>query len=304
MKSHLIFRGTGFVLATGILALALPTIAFSQDVEPEKAHALLDKVKKTDLDRQIVSKETEIERLKQDQERAEKDASSLKVTMDTTAELIEDSSEKLTAYLTMSKKLEHDVAVTEAHINAERLKIEGLRALGAAQGKALSALNLHLDETNARSKVRGAEMELLQSGRPVPSEGNEEKSQSELVRWRKALSMAQSKTQTEERVARDAMKAASTKLAQAETRAATAKRLAEIDPTAPAPIAEKTTSKPKPVEKEDSEPVLRRAEPVRPAASVPSKPASVAAKPAAAKATPVATLKPAGKMPPPPLFSR
>ena len=273
------------VLATGILTLLAPVAAYSQVAEADPAYALLDQVKKSDLDRQVANKQMEIDRLKQDQSRAEQDTSKLETSAESTTKLLEASTENLTTLSAEPKKLEHQAAIAGAKITAERQKIEGLKALQAAQAKSLSALKLHLDEAEARTRVRTAELELLQGGQVVPTEGNEEKAQGDLARARKALALAQSKTQFEERAAREAMKSASAKLAQAEARDAAVKKLADMDAANPAPVAEKTM-KPKSASRESAEPAPRKM----------AAPAPVSAKPtvsaAASKPAPAATPKP------------
>jgi hypothetical protein len=201
-----------------------------QDAPPEKARALLDQVKKSEQDRAIAAKQTEIDRLKEDQAKAESDAEALKKTMESTSGLIAGTGDHLTALTNDSRRLDHELAVSEAWINAEQLKTAGLRALADAQGKALSALSRRAEETEARSHVRTIELEILQAGQQPPREGHEV-SQTDLEKARKALAVAEAKAEYEERLAQEAMKAAGLKMAQAETKATYAQRLANNDLT-------------------------------------------------------------------------
>jgi hypothetical protein len=260
-------------------ALFIATGAAQEEVPPaqaEKARALLDEVKKSELDRQVAVKQTELDRLKQDLEKTERDSTGVQKTIDSMAALITDSGDNLNKLTTESRRLEHELAVAEARMAAERLKVEGLRALSAAQGKALSALARHAEETEARSRLRTAELGLLQQGKPIPAELRDDSAQGELAKARKALAAAEAKTQAEERAAHEAMKAAAAKMALAEARASTAKRLADNDLTLP-PIAEKTRPKSsdRPVEKKESDAPVRKPQPAA-AASTP-KPAATAA---------------------------
>ena len=236
---------------------------------PEKARALLDELKKSELDRQIAVKQTEIDRIKQDQAQAERDAASLQKTIDSTAALITDSNDEINKLTTESRRLEHELALAEVRAGAERLKIDGLRALSVAQSKSLSALARHAEEAEARTRLRAAELALLQEGKPIPAEGRDEAAQGEIGKTRKALALAEAKTVIEDRAAHDAMKDATAKMALAEAKETLAKRLADNDLTLP-PIADKPKAKStdKPAKKE-SDPPVRKPQPAI-AASTPS----------------------------------
>ncbi len=223
------------LLAMGICSLLMCGAAWSQEAtpqeaSPEKARALLDQVNKSEQDREIAVKQTEIDRLTEDQAKAESDAEVLKKTIESTAGLMTDTSEHLATLTTDSRRLEHELAVSQAWINAEQLKTAGLHALADAQGKSLSALSRRAEEAAARSHVRTIELEILQAGQQVPREGHEG-SQTELVKARKTLAAAEAKAESEERLAHDAMKAAAAKMTLAETKATFAQRLADNDLT-------------------------------------------------------------------------
>ncbi len=246
----------------------------SQDAPPEKARALLDQVKKSEQDRQVAVKQTEIDRLKEDQAKIDGDSTGLKKTIESTTGLTNDATERLSALTLESRRLEHELAVAEARSNAEKLKIEGLRALADAQGKSLSALALRAEEAAARSSLRTVELEILQAGKQIPGEGHEPESQTELTKARNALAAAESKAQAEERLAHDAMKAAAARMVLAETSATTAQRLADNDLTLEAPVA-KAKPKAKSPEKPAEKPAAVAAGPnSAPTAGTPSKPST------------------------------
>jgi chromosome segregation ATPase len=202
----------------------------SQEAAPEQARVLLDQVKKSEQDRAIAAKQTEIDRLKEDQTKAEIDAEALRKTMESTTGLINGAGEQLTNLTNDSRRLEHDLAVSQARIDAEQFKTAGLRALADAQSKALSAMTRRGEETVARSHVRSIELETLQAGQQPPRDGHEI-SHSDLEKARKALAVAEAKAESEERVAHDAMKDAGLKMALAEAKANYAQRLADNDLT-------------------------------------------------------------------------
>jgi hypothetical protein len=207
---------------------ASPEKPLAQEASPEKARALLDQVKKSEQDRAIAAKQTEIDRLKEDQAKAERGTEALKKTAESTSDLISGAGEHLTTLTNDSRRLEHELAVSDAWITAEQLKTAGLRALAEAQGKSLSALSRRAEETAARSHVRAIELEILQSGQQPPREGHEA-SQTDLDKARKALALVEAKAESEERLAREAMNAAGIKMALAEAKATYAQRLADND---------------------------------------------------------------------------
>jgi len=262
------------MLATGICSLLLGGAAWSQEASPEKARALLDQVKKSEQDRLIAVKQTEIDRLKEDQAKTERDSNDLKKTIESTSALVTDAGEHLATLTTEGRRLEHELVVAEARIAAEQLKIEGLHALADAQGKSLSALARRAEEAAVRSHLRTVELEILQGGQQVPGEGHE-LSQTDLAKARLALAAAEAKAESEERLAHDAMKTAAARMTLAETKATLADRLADNDLTLE-PAA-----------------VTGKAKPKTPAKST-SKLAPIAAGPKSA-ANPGATPKPAAK---------
>lgn len=272
-----IIRSSVFCLAAGLLSLVLApqgsaqvealfvTTANIQEATPAapgKAQALLDEVKKRELDRQVAVKQTEIDRIKQDQEKTERDAANVQKTIDSTTALITDSGEEINKLTAESRRMEHELAVAAVRIEAERLRIEGLRALSAAQSKSLSALARHAEEAEARTRLRAAELALLQEGKPIPAEGREETALGEVAKCRKVLAAAEAKTETEEKASREAMKAAAAKMAIAEAKASTADRRADNDLTLP-PVAEKTKSRPseRATEKKESDTPARKVQP-------------------------------------------
>ncbi|MEP6669635.1 MAG: hypothetical protein ABJF10_10810 [Chthoniobacter sp.] len=238
-----------FMLSTGICVLLLGSAAWSEEA-PEKARALLDQVTKSEQDRQIAAKQKEIERLQEDQAKTERDSSSLKETMESTSGLIDETSAHLATLTADSRRLQHELAVSEAWTNAETLKIAGLRALTEAQGKSLAAATRRAEEADARSHLMTVEMEILQAGKQVPGELREG-SQGDLAKASKAVAVAESKADSEERLAHEAMKAAAAKMAVAEAKAATARRLADNDLTLEPTVVTKAKAKPpvKPTEK-------------------------------------------------------
>ena len=84
---------------------------------------MLDEVQKSEQDRQIAVKQTEIDRLQEDQTEIEKDSNGLKKTLDSTSGLVTDTNNHLGTLTAESRRLQHELAVAEAWIDAEQLKV-------------------------------------------------------------------------------------------------------------------------------------------------------------------------------------
>jgi len=240
----------GSALLAGVLSFSLNAAAFSEETQQqsEKAQALLDKVKQSEMDRQVAAKQTEIDRLKEDLDKGKKDADTLHQSIDSTNSLINTSAANLDKLSDERKRLEQSLNLALARISAERQRIEALRNLSDAQTKSLSALNRRIEETDVRSRVSDAEMQLLSEGKTVPIAGGEDKGHSELSKLRKTLATCETKTASEENIARNAMKTAAIKVQLADAAAARAERMAEApeQTDTPEPVGEKTTPNAKP----------------------------------------------------------
>lgn len=227
----------GTVLLAGFFTWTLAGVAFSEEATAENAKALLDTVKQRELDRQVSVKKTDMERLKEDLNKGKTDADGLQKNIDTTGNYISESSANLDKLVSQRKHLEQVLNLTELRIEAERRKTEGLRLLIEAQSKSLAALMNRVEEIDARSKVREAEVKLLTEGKPVPDDDHADK---DFLKLRKALATCELRTASQERAAREAMKIASSKLQVADAADARVKRMSEgVSPAAPDPVAEK-----------------------------------------------------------------
>src|SRR5438067_1877438 len=110
MKNFKVHTMAGAALLAGVLTLTLSTSAFSAEApkeNPEKAQALLEKVKKGELDRAIAAKQTDIDRLKEDLDKSKKDAEALQKTIEDTGALVNESSENLDKLIAERQRLEH-----------------------------------------------------------------------------------------------------------------------------------------------------------------------------------------------------
>ena len=252
MKFSKDIHNTGAALLAGLFTLTLTATAFSAENAPQKTQVLLDQVKKSELDREVAAKQTSIDRLKEDLDRNKKDAEGLQKTINTTSDLVNDSTKRYEELTAERKRLQHDLNLTLARIDAEGEKIDGLRNLTAAQGKSLNALTRHIEETEVRTQLRAAEMQAIAEGKLAPGDDTEDKRHPELVKLRKALSIAEAKTASEEKLARGAMKSAASKVQVADLAAARVQRMAdetgaEKTDAAPKEVAPKEIAPKKPV---------------------------------------------------------
>ncbi len=241
MKTSLTLTVAGVALVAGVFTSTFSAPAFAEDAPAEKAQVLLDKVKKSQLDRQLAEKQTTIDRLHEDLDHNKKDAESLQQTIDATANLINDSTKHYEELSAERRRLQHDLNLTIARIDAETQRLDGLRNLSTAQGKSLSALNRHIEEIDVRSQLHTAEMKAMADGKLQAGEEIDDKKHPDLMKLRKELYTSEAKTESEEKAARIAMKAAASKVQAADMAAARVQKLsAEV-------ASEETGSGAKPV---------------------------------------------------------
>ena len=152
--------------------------------------------------------------------------------------------------------MEQVVSLTALRIEAEKLKSEGLQMLADAQAKALVALSKRADETNLRTALGAAEMKALaQSEAPAATDSAAKEAHVPLAELRKKLASSEVLAGNAEKVARDAMRAASVRLELADAAGTKAKRKAGTVEGDLPEIAEK------PVDLEEKQPVPPAAEP-------------------------------------------
>lgn len=193
----------------------------------EKTEALLQKVNKSDMDLRMAMKQTEIQRLKQDMDESKKDMDSLKKSLDDTAALAKENASNMEKLSLYRKEMEASMQLTAMQMEAEERKSEGLQKLSTAQNDAMEAMNERMAEMDVRSKLRAYEVQLLQQGKPIPGEDNDERGTPDLMQLRKTLASTEVKTMEADRIARETLKAASAKLAMADDASARAKQMAE-----------------------------------------------------------------------------
>ena len=226
------------------LSLALAGPAFTQTDTPDNAQALLEKVKRRDLDRQMAAKQTGLDRLAEDLAKGSKEAETMQANIDTTGNMLKESATNLSRLIGQKKRLEQVVDLTALRIEAEKLKSEGLMMLSEAQTKSLTALTKRAEEIDLRANLGATELKLLApaTGDAATDSAAREatsKMRSSLVDMRKKLATSETSAANAEKIAHDAMRSASSKLELADVAGVKAKRrAASVEGDLPA-IAEK-----------------------------------------------------------------
>ena len=215
----------------GVCLLGLAASGLAQTAEPDNAKALLEKVKRRDLDRQITARQTDLDRLAEDLAKGRKEAENMQANVEATGALQKESATHLSQLLSQRKRLDQVIQLTTLRIEAERLKAEGLQLLADAQGKSLVALTKRAEETDARASLGGAELKLVAPAEAAPGTdpaGTDAaaKTHPSLVALRKKLTFSENAAANAEKIARDAMRAASSKLELADIAGAKAKKKA------------------------------------------------------------------------------
>lgn len=220
------------VMVGWMVALTLSHSAFSQADSAEKAQALLLEVKSQELERQIAAKRTELDRLNEDLSKARKEAEELQRSIDGIGKAVTDSNARLEKLGGVKTRLTQALEVNALRIEAEKLKLAGLKMLGDAQTKSLATLNSHIEDTDVKAAVGNAEMKLMSHGKS--SGGDEAASAQEAAKLRSEIADLKRRRTKSERssstlgiAAREAMQAASMKLQSADSAEAKAKKRAD-----------------------------------------------------------------------------
>ncbi|MEO7319014.1 MAG: hypothetical protein ABIZ56_08505 [Chthoniobacteraceae bacterium] len=216
------------------LALAADPVESVDSIESrEKPLVLLESVKRRELESQLTLKQTEIQRLNEDLDKHEKEQASLQQSMDAIAIAIAESNDLLDQYLARRKHLTRALELTTQRIDAERLKVDGLKTLSDAQMKERDHVARQVEATKIRSNIEGANLRILSYKQTPPPEGEAvpkdatAKLLSEIVDLKKKLDLSERKTFAAGKLAREAMSSASAKLVQAENAGVKAKKTAE-----------------------------------------------------------------------------
>ncbi|MEO7933536.1 MAG: hypothetical protein ABIT76_10295 [Chthoniobacterales bacterium] len=201
MKTPLRFSRLGACLFAGLMTLHATGWSQGAPSQQDKAQTLLQEVKNRELDRQRAEKMKEVERLNEDLEKDKREAEDLKQSVVTMDKAVTDSQNRLTQLMNQKKQFAKMMEVAGLQIDAETLKVEGLKMLSDAQSKQVVALAKRVEEKEVRGAIEKAKM--------MPTKNTGEGSSADFDR---KLDRAERATSTARVDAREAMTAATAKL--------------------------------------------------------------------------------------------
>jgi hypothetical protein len=219
----------------------------SQPAAASDAKALLAEAQKNQHERKRAAMQKELDRRVEDAKKGKQEAADLEQSISKVANAVAGTKSSLDQIAGRKKSATQDLELLNLRGEAEKLKAEGLNLLNVANAKALEALTKHNEELDLKTAIVSAEIQKAaddEIGTDAEARRLRSESGPSLTELRKNLAKAQSKTSLADYRAREAMDAASRKLAQADAAAAKVeKRQAEFDaeklaptpaPTAPA----------------------------------------------------------------------
>ena len=220
------------VALAAIFALSFSTRAFSEPKSPEDAQALLHDVKKRDLERKLAAKQTEVNRLNEDVSKGRDESKDLNRNIAEMGIAITETTGQLDQLAAERTRLTQALEVTNMRLDAEKLKLTGLKMLSAAQGKVLTSLSNRNEDTELKAAVSEAELKLM-SGESRPNQAdagiaeNISKLRTQIAELKKKRAKFEPTVKDAGTAARDAMEAATAKLSLADTASAKAKKKAD-----------------------------------------------------------------------------
>ena len=225
---HQYFASSGISLIW-IVAITVPRLAVAETGKSENAQLLLEEAKTTELQRKINTKQTELERYNEDFNKAREQADALEKSIEKVSMAVGETNAHLDHLASQKRRLAQMLELVTLRIEAEKTKAEGLRMLGGAQTKSLSAIARRNEETELRSNISKADLGLL-SPKALPIIGAADGPESgpgrqgSAAELRKRLEKTVHTTVAAGTLARDAMVAATAKLQQADAAGAKAAR--------------------------------------------------------------------------------
>jgi DNA repair exonuclease SbcCD ATPase subunit len=220
------------VLLSTIFVLNFSAPARSQTKSSGDARALLQEVRKRELERQIAAKQTELDRLNEDLTKSRSESDELKHSIDGIVLTISETTGHLDQLSAEKTRLNQALEVANLRMEAEKLKLTGLKMLNDAQTKALGTLTSRIEDTDNRATVGAAELKLVSEG-PVSDGGdagttdNATKLRAQIAELKKKRAKSERSTADANTAAHEAMAAASAKLQLADIAAGKAKKRAE-----------------------------------------------------------------------------
>ena len=210
-------------------ALAFVHPAFAQTGAADNAKGLLDKAKQSEYERKMGLKQTELDRLSEDMKKGKEQGEGLQKLVDSVDTAIVEAMGNLDR---VTGQRNHQPKVAEVlglKFEAQRMRVDGLKMLKAAQAKALDAVNKHNEVLDLKTTLGALEMKTfaekaLSGGPDAAPADTGKKSSLPGSEQRRSLASAEKDAATVETAAREAMQAATLKLQQADATAAKAEK--------------------------------------------------------------------------------
>ena len=218
------------LIATGLLfTIAKPHAAFSEAPSAKDAITLLDEAKKSDYQRKLAAKQTELDRLNEDRTKATKEIEALETSVQKAGAAVDDATKNLDLLSLQKKRTTRELELLELRITAEKLKSEGLKMLQSANKKAQEAVTRRNEEADARAAIVALETRQIVAKSPMPVAASgpapaPSKNEPTLTELKRKLDKAETAATKAAYQAREAMSAATARLREAEAAAAKAEK--------------------------------------------------------------------------------
>ena len=137
----------------------------------EKAQAILEDVKERELETHLELKQTELARLNEDLQKRQNESEILQRSMDSIAIALAEAGDTTEQLLARKKHLSRALELTTQRIEAEKLKMDGLKSLSDAQARARERASRQHEETTIRSNIAGTEFRILSQKQNVQEDG-------------------------------------------------------------------------------------------------------------------------------------
>lgn len=251
-----------FFTAALICSSSLP--ALGEPKSSDNAQAFVQEVKKRDLEREIAAKQTEVNRLKEDLTKERTESENLKRSIEGLGVAVDETMSNLERLSAERARLSQALEVATLRVDAEKLKVTGLKMLSDGQNKVLSYISGRIEAMERKAEIASVELKLINFQNPLPAEelildnstpaanssGAETttKLKAQLAELRKKGSKSQQLLQDASNAADAAIEAASAKVALADAAAAKANKRADelgLSEVAAGPIETDAISAPK-----------------------------------------------------------
>jgi hypothetical protein len=144
-----------------IIACSLSLPAFGETKTPEDAQTLLQEVKKRDLEREIAAKQIEFNRLTEDLAKVRAEADDLKTSITSIDTAANEASTNLERLSAERARLSQALEVATLRVEAEKLKVTGLKMLSEGQAKVLGYASGRGEVTERKAEIAAAELKLI-----------------------------------------------------------------------------------------------------------------------------------------------